>query len=256
MRLHGTVFSQTLQMDTGLTIVTPNVLQEHYRVAYLLHGLYGNHQSWLDYSMLAAYAAEGRTIYIMPEAGRSFYSDMAYGFAYFTYISEELPEICKSIFHISAQPEDTVIMGASMGGYGALRCALSHPGRFGKCAAFSAACLDLRSGLAALRESGGQAFAAAFGTQLLQDFRAIFGERYDWKPEYDVLTLAKSLPPEQLPTLYLTCGTEDGFYPDHLRFCEALREAGTPFTFDSWQDSHSFACFDRALRQAITRFSL
>lgn len=56
MRMHGTVFSQTLQMDTGLSIVTPNILRKEYKVAYLLHGLCGNHQSWIDYSNLAEYA--------------------------------------------------------------------------------------------------------------------------------------------------------------------------------------------------------
>ena len=256
MRLHGSVLSQTLQMDTGLTIVTPNVLWEHYQVAYVLHGLFGNHQSWLDYSMLADYAADGNTVYIMPEVGRSFYCDMTYGFDYFTYITEELPEICGSLFHISAKREDTIVMGASMGGYGALKCALSKPERYGKCAAFSSCCLDLRGGLKELRENGAEEYAVRFGERLVQDFRAIFGEEYQWKPELDVLELAKRVPEGKRPELYLTCGTEDGFYPEHLWFCGQLQEAGVPFAFEEWQAQHNFACFDRALRQAIRRFGL
>ena len=49
MRLSGSVYSKILDMDTGLTIVTPNKLRESkYKVVYLLHGLCGNDRSWLD----------------------------------------------------------------------------------------------------------------------------------------------------------------------------------------------------------------
>ncbi len=257
MRLHGSVYSQTLQMDTGLTVVTPNQLCETYNVVYLLHGLCGNHQSWLDYSMLASYAAFGDSVYIMPEVGRSFYCDMAYGSAYFTYVTEELPEICESLFRISAERENTAVMGASMGGYGALRCALTKPERYGKCAAFSSACLQLRSGLEALRQNGlTPEQIEAFGIQLLQDFRAIFGDDYTWSPELDVLELAKQVPKGLFPELYLSCGTMDAFYPEFKQFCAQLQELGLPFRAEEWLAQHDFPCFDRALRSAIERFGL
>lgn len=113
MRLSGSVYSKILDMDTGLTIVTPNKLREgKYKVVYLLHGLCGNDRSWLDYSMLPAYAAKGDTVYVMPDAGRSFYSNMKYGFDYQRYVTEELPVICRNMFNISAAREDTGIMAA------------------------------------------------------------------------------------------------------------------------------------------------
>ena len=61
---------------------------------------------------------------------------MKYGLPYFSYLTEELPTICKSIFRISADREHTAVMGGSMGGYGALKCALSKPEQYGMCAAF------------------------------------------------------------------------------------------------------------------------
>ncbi len=41
MRLSGTIFSNVLQKDTGITIITPNDLskQNNIKVAYVLHGL-------------------------------------------------------------------------------------------------------------------------------------------------------------------------------------------------------------------------
>ena len=93
-------------------------------MAYLLHGLCGDSATWVDDSMLPVYAREGRTIFILPDAARSFYSDMRHGPRYFTYLVEELPQLCKAVFQIAARREDTAILGASMGGYGALKCAV------------------------------------------------------------------------------------------------------------------------------------
>jgi S-formylglutathione hydrolase FrmB len=125
MILRGNVFSKILEMDTGITIVTPNdfKMDGTYKVVYLLHGACGNNGTWADYSMLPVYANHGKTIYVLPEVARSFYTDMKYGFKYFSYITEELPNICKTVFNISADREDTAIIGGSMGGYGALNCA-------------------------------------------------------------------------------------------------------------------------------------
>ena len=102
MILRGTVFSKTLEKDTGITIVTPSDLKQDrpYRVAYLLHGLCGDSATWVDNSMLPVYAREGHTIYILPDAVRSFYTDMRYGSRYFTYVTEELPVLCKQVFQI------------------------------------------------------------------------------------------------------------------------------------------------------------
>ena len=74
MRLSGTVYSETLGMDTGITVVTPDRIQsgEEYNVVYLLHGLCGNHKTWLDYSMLSMYAIGRKSVYILPEVARSF----------------------------------------------------------------------------------------------------------------------------------------------------------------------------------------
>ena len=41
MRLSGTVYSEVLEMDTDLTVITPNDLRDApYQVVYLLHGLF------------------------------------------------------------------------------------------------------------------------------------------------------------------------------------------------------------------------
>lgn len=257
MRLNGTVFSKILNMDTGITVVTPNQMKENelYNVVYLLHGLCGNHQTWLDYSMLATYASVGQSIYIMPEVSRSFYTDMKYGLKYLTYVTEELLQICQSIFNIASDREHTVIMGCSMGGYGALKCALFKPEQYGICCAFSSSCLFIQEGLENLRNhSMRQNYIDNFGKELIQDFQAIFGENFEYRKEDDILELMKHI--DCLPQIYLTCGKQDMFYQDHIRFCKKLDQLHVSYEFEQWEAQHDFVYFNDALKKAISKYDL
>ncbi len=101
MILKGNLFSQKLEMETSLSILIPdNTSEKPFRVVYLLHGLCGRSGDWIDYTMLPVYAQKYNVLFIMPEVARSFYSDMKIGMNYFSYITKELPQICKSNFNI------------------------------------------------------------------------------------------------------------------------------------------------------------
>ncbi len=258
MRLSGTLFSHSLDMDTGVTVVTPNKLREHYKVVYLLHGARGDHKTWLDYSLLPVFASSGETVYVMPDAARSFYTDMAHGFKYYSYITQELPAIMKNLFNISAKREDTYIMGASMGGYGALKCALSKPEQYGGCAAFSSGNLFLKQDLDALRKYGPtEEFVKTYGEQLYEDFCAVYGPTLEWQEKYELLELVKKAKAGgTLPKLYLSCGNSDGFLGAHERFCKQLDELGVAYTFENRDGGHDFVFFNEAFHRAINHFGL
>lgn len=264
MRLSGTVYSEVLGMDTGITVVTPKNFQEKkdykkdYYVVYLLHGLHGNSKSWLEYSMLPTYAAGGNAIYILPEVARSFYSDMKYGFLYYTYITQELPVICQNVFHVSAEREKTAIMGNSMGGYGALKCALSKPEQYGMCAAFSSCCLFIREEVEEAKKNGlPEKYRERFGKGLERDFLVAFGENLELKPEDVVWELARGLKDSAVrPRLYMSCGTKDPFYQAHLQFWKGLEQLGIACEHEEWEAYHDFICFDEALKRAIQFFGL
>lgn len=258
MRLSGTVFSNTLQMDTSISIVTPNNLtsDQPYKVAYLLHGLCGSSTSWLDYSLLPLYAMGGNTIFILPDAARSFYVDMKHGSRYFTYITEELPQICRSVFHISSERENTAILGCSMGGYGALRCALMKPEQYGMCGAFSSGCLFIGDNMDFIKQNLEQA-AKTFGRQLLVDIPAAFGDDIAWNPAFEISALAKKAKNGGvMPRLYLTCGTEDHFHADHVRIRKVFDGLGIDYDYEEWQAKHDLFYFNEALRRAIEKFAL
>ena len=195
MLLRGTIFSKTLEMSTGLTIAGPNDFtgDAPYRTVYLLHGLCGNSDCWADYTRLRLYAEERRILFIMPEVQRSFYTDMRYGGQFLTYVSEELPDICKNLFRISAKREDTAVIGGSMGGYGALKAALNHPERFGACAALSPCCLMNGEEMDALRFMPAEQAEQTYGVQLMRDFTAIFGSELALLPQDHSVRLAEKL---------------------------------------------------------------
>ena len=139
MILRGSFYSQALGRQTNITLVGPDVWPQAgaCKTAYVLHGMEGNQDTWADNSLLPLYAAKGNTLYVLPDGGRSFYRDMPQGPRYFTYLSQELPQMVRQRFQVSPIREDTAVLGCSMGGYGALLCALGCPERFGLCAAFA-----------------------------------------------------------------------------------------------------------------------
>lgn len=269
MILRGTVFSKVLEMDTPISVVGPDFFEEAAprKVIYLLHGLCGGANSWVDNTMLAYYARNLNALFVLPEVGRSFYADLKYGQRFFSYVSEELPELAAKIFNISSSREDTAVMGGSMGGFGALKCALARPDFFGACGAFAPACLFLPEQLAgfikseaaaqkhAAQNSAAQKTAAPGGwspnEQLKRDFLAMFGPEMQAGKLDDVMALAASVPAAARPRLYLACGLEDVFLSDLRRFSREVASMGFDLTYDELDGRHNWRFFDRALEKGL-----
>ncbi|WP_353949264.1 alpha/beta hydrolase-fold protein [Sporolactobacillus sp. Y61] len=87
-------YSETLQLDTTVNIIIPDKLQKDHPLAvlYLLHGLSDDSSTWLMHSSVLRYAENRPFLIIMPDVHRSFYTDMAFGNHYWTYLTKELPE--------------------------------------------------------------------------------------------------------------------------------------------------------------------
>ena len=253
MILRGNFLSKILHMSTNIQFFIPHETGGPYRVAYLLHGLHGDQGTWLDNTMLPVIARKYNAIFVMPEAGRSFYLNLKYGRKYFDYVSEELPLICQGIFNTSPKREDTAVMGCSMGGYGALSLGFSRPEQYGFVGAISPACLYFKPILENLRKdplpylkTGPEA------EETLNDLYSAYGQGLEYRKEYDIISLARDFPPAMpKPRIYACCGTEDKLREENLRFNDDMKPLDFAFSYEEWQGDHEWYFFNEALKRTL-----
>lgn len=219
----------------------PEVRTPKYPVLYLLHGLSDDHSVWSRRTSLERYAAGYELAIVMPNAHRSFYTDMKQGGRYFTHVSEELPRLVSSFFPVSTAREDTFVAGLSMGGYGAFKLALTCPERFAAAASFSGA-LDMT----ALQERWPQ--------EQRVDMERIFGPQAEFAgSENDLFALTDRLIASGTPRprLYQSCGTEDFLYADNLAFRDHAGEKGLTVRYSERPGSHEWGFWDAEIKETL-----
>ncbi|WP_018752455.1 alpha/beta hydrolase [Paenibacillus sanguinis] len=246
-------FSEALGLSTSMTVILPQSAKSQigmetpeisgpYPTLYLLHGLSDDDSIWLRRTSIERYVAELGLAVVMPQVDRSFYTDMAYGNRYWTFISEELPRLCRSFFPLSRRREDTFVAGLSMGGYGAFKLALRKPEMFAAAASLSGA-LDIAS-------------SAQHAEELSSLFLSIFGESGPKGTENDLLTLLEPFAEKArqglaMPALYQCCGTEDFLYQDNQTFREACNRLNIPLTYEEGPGAHEWSYWDTRIQDVL-----
>ena len=216
-------------------------------VVYLLHGAYGDNNSWMRFSSVERYAQAHNMIAVMAGVTNSFYQDMAHGPKYFTFMTEELPAYITQLFPASKAREDTFIAGFSMGGYGAFYLALSRPDLYCACASMSGA-LDLPATVAsALKGPEGSPFAVE---DIFADPGHLEGSRQD------LMQLAKEdLEKGTLPHLYQSCGTEDFLFDMNRSIHERLTAMGAGVTYREVEGyGHAWDFWDSEIQRIFDWF--
>jgi len=244
-------FSDALGLSTSMNVILPQKSytqigmessggKEKYPVLYLLHGLSDDHTIWLRRTSVERYAASLGLVIVMPAVQRSFYTDMDKGLNYWTFISEELPQIVRSFFPISEAREDTFAAGLSMGGYGAFKLALSHPERYAAAASLSGA-VDM-AGLVK-RE-----------TLDLAELKLIYGDLDKLAgSDNDLLALAERVAGAQgpKPLLYQCCGTEDFLYEDNQIFREHAGRLNLDLAYEEGPGTHEWGYWDEHIQRVL-----
>ncbi len=241
------LYSSVLKMGTGVNVLLPLDMisdsgNQPLKTVYLLHGLTDDYTCWLRRSNVETYALAHRFAVIMPEVQRSFYTDMASGMRYFTYIAQELPALCEKMFPLSSRREDRFVAGLSMGGHGALKCALTYPEQYAACGAFSSA-VDIC-----------RLFAKPETSMLAGEFSAIYGDSIP--EEEDVFFLAEQAvrAKKALPRLFLSCGTNDSLYENNERFYQHV--SGLGYTVQGYEApaGHEWPFWDESIQRALAFF--
>ncbi len=245
--------SDALKMGVSVNVILPEKAKTMigmaangggtYRTLYLLHGLSDDQTIWMRRTSIERYAAEYNVAVVMPCVARSWYTDTAYGANYLTFVSEELPCVCQGFFRgMSDKREDNFVAGLSMGGYGAIKIALTHPESFGGCASLSGA-LDI----------------ANYSQKLpIDEWRGIFG--FDFcdgsaltGSKHDIFALAKPLAEagKDFPKLYMWCGEQDSLIIHNDRFHALMNDLGVEHVYETSEGDHSWRWWDLHIQDAM-----
>lgn len=245
---HCNFFSETLLLQCSMDVIIPQPSPEQrkagsgyrYPVLYLLHGLSDDHSIWQRRTSIERYLDAHQIAAVMPAVNRSFYTDMASGPRYWTFISEELPALARWYFPLSAERDDNFVAGLSMGGYGAFKLGLSHPERFAAAASLSGA-VDILEAFSGDDEAWLAEMRMTFG-----DLDKVAGSPADLF--YLARQVASSGPQ---PRLYQCCGTEDFLYQHNIRFRDHARSLGLDLTYEEGPGEHEWGYWDRMIQNVL-----
>jgi S-formylglutathione hydrolase FrmB len=239
MMRDGTFHSVALNRDMQYRVILPaNILNgTKLPVVYLLHGGDGSFRDWSNYSDVARFAEQGFVL-VMPEGDESYYVNSA-GRAqdrYEDYIVNDLITDVESKFPTAVGRANRAIIGVSMGGYGAVKLALSHPELFVFAGGISPA-IDVPS--------------RPFSIKRIQQWRhhsSIFGP---WGSQVrrngDPFVLARSADPAKTPYLFLTCGEQEGLLPANRNFGALLEHRHFRYEFHIVPGGHDWNQWDERL---------
>jgi len=252
--------SRVLMKEATFRMILPDhidVPENGWKTLYLLHGWGENHTTWMNQTSIERYAMKRDLAVVMPDGEFSFYNDMADGLKYFTFITEELPEVCSKYFRCSTRREDVYLGGLSMGGCGALTVGLTRP--------------DMYSGLIIL--SGANWPNNMFHEQYdsgkmpptwLGSMKRIYGDIFPnlEGTDYDAYVMADRIIANggPYPAMYHYCGLEE---TDLLRHCYVMQDRflsyeGNPFNYRlaTYHGVHNWDAWDAVICEALDHVGL
>ena len=233
VNFYSDVLGRSVHMDAILPERNP---APRWRTLYLLHGMTDDHSIWQRRTSVERYAGERNLAVILPDGDLKWYTDTPWGENYFEFISRELVQLSRRMFpRLSRDRADTFVAGNSMGGYGALKCALKRPETFSKAASLSGA-LDA----AALPSLPSPLVDESYWEDVFGPIDQISGS------DNDLFAAARACR-ENRPDVWMWCGTEDFLYDMNLRMREHLRNLGYRLDYGEGPGDHSWKYWDREL---------
>ncbi len=252
--MHVDFFSDVLGMCMDMDVILPQKTSGQigmegkasagsYKTMYLLHGMSDDQTTWQRRTSIERYVSKLGIAVVIPTTHLGFYTDTAYGMQYWTFISEELPRICREFFpRMSDKREDTLAAGLSMGGYGAWKLGLGAGDIFGAAASLSGA-LDIEDDVCNQSDEKKKRL-----------FRGIFGSMEDLVgSDNDLFALARkqAAREEKLPRLYAWCGTEDFLYQGNLKAWEYVKKLGYDLTCEESAGDHQWKYWDEKIQDVL-----
>lgn len=259
--LHYEFKSDVLKSSTAFYAIVPELKRlknESCKVLYLLHGMGDDHTKWIRRTNLEQYCKATSVIVIMPQVGKSFYTNMVYGENYWDFLSEELPEVVAQLLPISNRREDTFVAGLSMGGFGAFKWALNKPKMFSAAASFSGV-LDLPD----FFTENSQQKKLCEQLDLIGDLgilkHAIFGNHPITNTSNDLVFQLNQAISEKtcLPDLFQFCGEDDPILPYNQKFFEAAKcYPNLTYQYQTKPGNHDWDYWDYCINSTLSLFKI
>ena len=237
--LEVNIYSEVLGMQMSVNVLLPQKTQgsigyyegpvaDSIPTLYLLHGMTDDHTTWMRRTTIETYAEIFGMAVVMPTTYLGWYTDMNVGYNYSTFIGVELPQIMHKMFpQLSTRREDTYVGGNSMGGYGALKMALTYPDTF-SCALCLSAAFDPHW-LPNLKNM-------VYVTDIFGDMDKLDGSRND------LFHMAEKTAREaaNVPKVYIWCGTEDFLIEYNRKMRDRLHELGYDMVYKESPGGHGW----------------
>ncbi|MDE6132713.1 MAG: esterase [Oscillospiraceae bacterium] len=236
-------FSNSLIRRTTFEMIIPNDIRGKVpenngkmKTLFLLHGWTGDAWNWVPEYLTEKY----NFAIVLPSGENSFWLDgISAGHKFASYIGAELVDYIRKTFGLAKSPNDTYIMGLSMGGFGALRTALAYHDTFGKAAGLSSALII--HDIAGIKEGFDDDKAN------YEYYRECFGNLDKvLESENNPETLVKKLKSQgkKIPEIFMACGTEDFLLENNRQFHNFLNENDVTHTYIESAGGHDMKFWD------------
>jgi S-formylglutathione hydrolase FrmB len=219
----------------------PAAQERRYPVVYLLHGIGGHEDEWLDGSKLADYAAGRGVIVLCADAAQRCYVDSVNGDSLCeTMGARDLVAFADRTFRTIPQREARGLMGLSMGGYGALYLSLRHPSTFAAAVSLSGAFVI---GLVRLGERNPNR----------AHVDRLFPASLSGREQYDLFAQVRIAPREVREGLRwkVLCGAEDRLIDINRAFHHYLLAMGVAHEYDEYPGAHTWPFWDAHATESL-----
>lgn len=214
---------------------------DRFPLLILLHGINGDYRDWFEKTRLLRYLKDLELMVVCPDGGNGWYTnaigdgerredDM---------VLDLVPYLQKS-FPILSPGKAWGVGGLSMGGYGAIKLALKHPGIFSFALSLSGA-LEITSRKAANPVFGDPQNDHSFRKQ----------ENLFWLAEQALCRM-----PSERPRLILACGESDPLIDENRHFSDHLNFLGYGHKYQEMPGFHTWPYWNRAMRTFLPEIAL
>lgn len=219
-------------------VLAPNnaSLIEKSNVLYLLHGLFGSYDNWLNNTDLCLHLEKFNFPVVCAAGENSWYLDCEKKCSFFeSYLIEELIPQVEHNFVGTGNKIKRSIAGISMGGYGAFKFAFKYPEKFVFAAALSGA-----FHAAEISDAPSESDWQVLYPSILEAFGEPESEN---RRRNNLFKLISDFPDErlsELPFLYFDCGAQDGFLPVNLSVARLLAAKKIPHEYRQLPGKHDW----------------